>query len=102
MIDLTFAVSGLLGGAAGVLVGVLYALSDEWVPMPAQGVGGAYCGVEYQRRAWPRAWLWGLRKTLPPPTFPRAIGTVIAFLVMILVLVIKPTGLLGFKFDEKV
>jgi branched-chain amino acid transport system permease protein len=104
LVTLTFAVSGLLGGAAGVLVGVLYAIDPMmgamaglkgWAVAVLGGIGsisGAMLG----------GLLLGVAENIAAAYISSGYRDVIAFLVMILTLVIKPTGLMGFKFEEKV
>jgi branched-chain amino acid transport system permease protein len=104
LIDLTFAVSGLLGGAAGVLVGVLYAI-DPMMGSMAGLKGWAVAvigGVGSISGAMIAGLALGVAENLASAYISSGYRDVIAFLVMILTLVIKPTGLLGFKFDEKV
>jgi branched-chain amino acid transport system permease protein len=104
LIDLTFAVSGFLGGAAGVLVGVLYAI-DPMMGSMAGLKGWAVAvigGVGSISGAMAAGLALGIAENLASAYISSGYRDVIAFLVMILTLVIKPTGLLGFKFDEKV
>ena len=104
LVTLTFGVSGLLGGAAGVLVGVLYAIDPMmgsmaglkgWAVAVLGGIGsisGAMLG----------GLLLGVAENISAAYISSGYRDVIAFLVMILTLVIRPTGLMGFKFEEKV
>jgi len=104
LVDLTFAVSGLLGGAAGVLVGVLYAIDPimgamaglkGWAVAVLGGIGsisGAMLG----------GLMLGVAENLASAYISSGYRDVIAFLVMIFTLVVRPTGLMGFKFEEKV
>jgi branched-chain amino acid transport system permease protein len=104
LIDLTFAVSGFLGGAAGVLVGVLYAI-DPMMGSMAGLKGWAVAvigGVGSISGAMIAGLSLGIAENIASAYISSGYRDLIAFLVMILVLVIKPTGLLGSKFDEKV
>jgi branched-chain amino acid transport system permease protein len=104
LITLTFAVSGLLGGAAGVLVGILYAI-DPMMGSMAGLKGWAVAvigGVGSISGAMIAGLALGIAENLASAYISSGYRDVIAFLVMILVLVIKPTGLRGFKFEEKV
>ena len=104
LIDLTFAVSGFLGGAAGVLVGVLYAI-DPMMGSMAGLKGWAVAvigGVGSISGAMIAGLSLGIAENIASAYISSGYRDLIAFLVMIFVLVIKPTGLLGFKFDEKV
>jgi branched-chain amino acid transport system permease protein len=104
LIDLTFAVSGFLGGAAGVLVGVLYAIDPMmgsmaglkgWAVAVIGGVGsisGAMiCGLA----------LGGV-ENLVSAYVSSGYRDIIAFVLMILTLIVVPTGLMGYKFEDKV
>jgi branched-chain amino acid transport system permease protein len=104
LIDLTFAVSGFLGGAAGVLVGVLYAI-DPMMGSMAGLKGWAVAvigGVGSISGAMIAGLSLGIAENIASAYISSGYRDLIAFLVMIFVLVIKPTGLLGSKFDEKV
>ncbi len=104
LVDLTFAVSGLLGGAAGVLVGVLYAI-DPMMGSMAGLKGWAVAvigGVGSISGAMIAGLALGIAENLASGYVSSGYRDVIAFLVMILTLILKPTGLLGFKFEEKV
>lgn len=104
LIDLTFGVSGFLGGAAGVLVGVLYAI-DPMMGSMAGLKGWAVAvigGVGSISGAMIAGLSLGIAENIASAYISSGYRDLIAFLVMILVLVIKPTGLLGSKFDEKV
>ena len=104
LVTLTFAVSGLLGGAAGVLVGVLYAI-DPMMGSMAGLKGWAVAvlgGIGSISGAMVGGLLLGVAENISSAYISSGYRDVIAFLVMILTLVIKPTGLMGFKFEEKV
>ncbi|HWQ62713.1 MAG TPA: branched-chain amino acid ABC transporter permease [Negativicutes bacterium] len=104
LVILTFFVSGLLGGAAGVLVGVLYAI-DPMMGAMAGLKGWAVAvigGVGSISGAMIAGLLLGVIENLTSGFISSGYRDAIAFVVMVLVLVVKPTGLLGFKFEEKV
>jgi branched-chain amino acid transport system permease protein len=104
LVMITFAVSGLLGGAAGVLVGVLYAI-DPMMGAMAGLKGWAVAvlgGIGSITGAMVGGLLLGVAENLASAYISSGYRDVIAFLVMILTLVIRPTGLMGFKFEEKV
>ena len=104
LIDLTFAVSGFLGGAAGVLVGVLYAI-DPMMGSMAGLKGWAVAvigGVGSISGAMIAGLSLGIAENIASAYISSGYRDLIAFLVMILVLVIKPTGLLGKNQGEKV
>jgi branched-chain amino acid transport system permease protein len=104
LIDLTFAVSGFLGGAAGVMVGVLYAI-DPMMGSMAGLKGWAVAvigGVGSISGAMVAGLSLGVAENIASAYISSGYRDVIAFLVMILTLVVRPTGLMGFKFEEKV
>lgn len=104
LVTLTFWVSGLLGGAAGVLVGVLYAI-DPMMGAMAGLKGWAVAvlgGVGSITGAMVAGLLLGVAENISSSYISSGYRDAIAFVVMILTLVIKPTGLMGFKFEEKV
>jgi branched-chain amino acid transport system permease protein len=104
LVILTFFVSGLLGGAAGVLVGVLYAI-DPMMGAMAGLKGWAVAvigGVGSISGAMIAGLLLGVVENLTSGFISSGYRDAIAFVVMVLVLVVKPTGLMGFKFEEKV
>ncbi|MHC1759992.1 MAG: branched-chain amino acid ABC transporter permease [Negativicutes bacterium] len=104
LIAMTFFMSGALGGVAGVFVGVLYNIDPlmgalaglkGWVVAIIGGVGSItgsmIAGV-----------ILGILESLVSGFVSTGYRDAIGFIIMILVLLIKPTGLFGFKFDEKV
>jgi branched-chain amino acid transport system permease protein len=104
LVTITFWVSGLLGGAAGVLVGVLYAI-DPMMGAMAGLKGWAVAvlgGVGSITGAMVAGLLLGVAENISSSYISSGYRDAIAFVVMILTLVIKPTGLMGFKFEEKV
>jgi len=104
LIKLTFFVSGMLGGAAGVLVGVLYAI-DPMMGAMAGLKGWAVAvlgGVGSITGAMIAGLLLGVAENVSSAFISSGYRDAIAFVAMVLTLVIKPTGLLGFKFEEKV
>ena len=104
IINITFIVSGLLGGAAGVLVGVMYAI-DPMMGAMAGLKGWAVAvlgGVGSITGAMIAGLLLGVAENMSSAFISSGYRDAIAFIVMVLTLVIKPSGLLGFKFEEKV
>jgi len=104
IISITFWVSGLLGGAAGVLVGVMYAI-DPMMGAMAGLKGWAVAvlgGVGSISGAMVAGLLLGVVENISTTFISSGYRDAIAFVIMIATLVIKPTGLMGFKFEEKV
>lgn len=104
LVILTFWVSGLLGGAAGVLVGVLYAI-DPMMGSMAGLKGWAVAvigGVGSISGAMVAGLMLGVVENVASGFISSGYRDAIAFVAMVLTLVVKPTGLMGFKFEEKV
>lgn len=104
LITITFWVSGMLGGAAGVLVGVLYAI-DPMMGAMAGLKGWAVAvlgGVGSISGAMVAGLLLGVIENISTSFISSGYRDAIAFIIMIATLVIKPTGLMGFKFEDKV
>ena len=104
LVMLTFGVSGMLGGAAGVLVGVLYAI-DPMMGSMAGLKGWAVAvlgGVGSISGAMVAGLLLGIAENVSSAYISSGYRDAIAFIAMILTLIVKPTGLMGFKFEEKV
>lgn len=104
LITITFWVSGMLGGAAGVLVGVLYAI-DPMMGAMAGLKGWAVAvlgGVGSISGAMVAGLLLGVIENISTTFISSGYRDAIAFVIMIATLVIKPTGLMGFKFEDKV
>jgi branched-chain amino acid transport system permease protein len=104
LVRMTFGVSGMLGGAAGVLVGVLYAI-DPMMGSMAGLKGWAVAvlgGVGSISGAMIAGLLLGVAENISSAYISSGYRDAIAFVVMIFTLVVKPTGLMGFKFEEKV
>ncbi|HHY05231.1 MAG TPA: branched-chain amino acid ABC transporter permease [Thermoanaerobacterales bacterium] len=104
IISLTFAIGSALGGAAGVLVGVYFNSVDPMMGF-FPGLKGFVAAVLGGIGNIPGAMVGGLILGLV-----EVIGAVymsqykdaIAFAVLIIILLLKPTGLLGQKVQEKV
>ncbi len=104
IITITFLVSGFLGGAAGVLVGVMYAI-DPMMGAMAGLKGWAVAvlgGVGSISGAMVAGLLLGVIENISTAFISSGYRDAIAFVIMIATLIIKPTGLMGFKFEEKV
>ncbi len=104
LITITFWVSGMLGGAAGVLVGVLYAI-DPMMGAMAGLKGWAVAvlgGVGSISGAMVAGLLLGVIENVSTTFISSGYRDAIAFVIMIATLIIKPTGLMGFKFEDKV
>lgn len=111
IISLTFFVGGALGGAAGVLYGVKTSNIDAYVgfvPGLKAFTAAVLGGIGNITGALLGGLLLGLIETFFSgllPYYP-ALGTgysnIFAFIVLIIILIFRPTGLLGERVDEKV
>ncbi|HHV17775.1 MAG TPA: branched-chain amino acid ABC transporter permease [Thermoanaerobacterales bacterium] len=104
VISFTFAIGSALGGAAGVLVGVYF---DSVDPMMGffPGLKGFVAAVLGGIGSIPGAMLGGLILGLVEmlgAVYMSRYKDAIAFAVLIFILLLKPTGLLGRKVQEKV
>ena len=105
IIVLVFIIGSALGGAAGALVGLLFTQVDYYVGFQA-GLKGFTAAVLGGIGSIPGAMiggiLLGLAESLAVTFFPTAYKDVVAFLILITVLIIRPWGLMGEKTPEKV
>lgn len=104
LISLTFFISGFLGGAAGIFVGVLFAI-DPMMGAMAGLKGWAVAimgGVGSITGSMIAGIFLGIVESLVSGFVSTGYRDAIGFAIMIIVLLVKPTGLLGFKFEEKV
>ena len=105
IIVLVFIIGSALGGAAGALVGLLFTQVDYYVGFQA-GLKGFTAAVLGGIGSIPGAMIGGLilglAESLAVTFFPTAYKDVVAFLILITVLIIRPWGLMGDKTAEKV
>jgi len=105
IIVLVFVIGSALGGAAGTLVGLLFTQVDYYVGFQA-GLKGFTAAVLGGIGSIPGAMLGGillgLAESLAVTFFPTAYKDVAAFLILIAILIFRPSGLLGEKVTEKV
>jgi branched-chain amino acid transport system permease protein len=105
MIVLVFLIGSALGGAAGTLVGLLFTQVDYYVGFQAglKGFTAAVLGgIGNIYGAMLGGILLGLAEALAVTFLPSAYKDVVAFLILIAVLIIRPWGLVGEKMPEKV
>lgn len=105
IIVLVFLIGSALGGAAGTLVGLLFTQVDYYVGFQAglKGFTAAVLGgIGNITGAMMGGIILGLLESLATTFFPSAYKDVVAFTVLILVLIFRPSGLMGEKLPEKV
>jgi branched-chain amino acid transport system permease protein len=105
MIVLVFLIGSALGGAAGTLVGLLFTQVDYYVGFQAglKGFTAAVLGgIGNIYGAMLGGILLGLAEALAVTFLPSAYKDVVTFVILIVVLIVRPWGLVGEKMPEKV
>jgi len=105
IIMLTFLIGSALGGAAGTLVGLLFTQVDYYVGYAAglKGFTAAVLGgIGNIPGAMLGGFILGIVESLGTTFISSTYKDVIAFVILILVLIIRPWGLLGKREPEKV
>lgn len=105
IISITFAIGSALAGAAGVLVGILYNRIDPLMgvmPGLKAFIAAVLGGIGIIPGAIFGGLFMGIAETLTKAYISSKLSDAIAFGILILVLIIKPSGLLGRKSSEKV
>jgi branched-chain amino acid transport system permease protein len=105
IVVLVFLIGSALGGAAGVLVGLLFTQVDYYVGFQAglKGFTAAVLGgIGNIYGAMLGGIILGLTESLAVTFLPSAYKDVIAFTILITVLIVRPWGLMGEKVPEKV
>ncbi len=105
IIVLVFIIGSALGGAAGVLVGLLFTQVDYFMGFQA-GVKGFIAavlgGIGSISGAMLGGIILGLAESLAVTFLPSAYKDVVAFAILIIVLIFRPCGLIGKEVQEKV
>lgn len=105
VISLTFAIGSALAGIAGVLVAITYPTIDPYMGM-MPGLKAFVAAVLGGIGSIPGALLGGILmgsiETLTKAYISTSLSDAIAFSILIIILLVKPTGLLGEKTNEKV
>ncbi len=104
-ISFTFALGSALAGAAGVLVGVYYnSINPLMGIMPGLKafVAAVFGGIGLIPGALIGGFFIGTAETLVSGYFSSMLKDAVVFAILILVLIVKPTGLLGKNIREKV
>jgi branched-chain amino acid transport system permease protein len=105
IIMVVFFIGSALGGAASVLVGLLFTQVDYYAGFAAglKGFTAAVLGgIGNLYGAMLGGFVLGLSEALAVTFFPAAYKDVVAFVILIAVLILRPWGLMGEKSPEKV
>ncbi|HEX3018627.1 MAG TPA: branched-chain amino acid ABC transporter permease [Caproicibacter sp.] len=103
-ISATFAIGSALAGAAGVLVAILYSSIDPYMgiqPGIKAFTAAVFGGIGLIPGAFVGGIILGVIETFVTAWYSQLSGA-IGFIVLIIILIIKPSGLLGKKVSEKV
>lgn len=105
IVMVVFLIGSALGGAAGALVGVLFTQVDYYVGFQAglKGFTAAVLGgIGNIYGAMLGGVLLGLTEALAVTFLPSAYKDVVSFAILIIVLIVRPWGLMGEKMPVKV
>ncbi len=105
IIVLVFLIGSALGGAAGAMVGLLFTQVDYYVGFQAglKGFTAAVLGgIGSIYGAMLGGIILGISESIAVTFLPSAYKDIVAFLILIAVLIVRPWGLLGRKIPEKV
>lgn len=104
-ISITFAIGSALAGAAGVLVSLAFTIVEPYMGM-IPGLKAFIAAVLGGIGSIPGALLGGLiigtTETMTKAYISTTLSDAIVFAILIIILLVKPTGLLGKKINEKV
>lgn len=105
IISLTFAIGSALAGAAGVLVSLAFTVVEPYmgtIPGLKAFIAAVLGGIGSIPGALVGGLLIGLTETLTKAYISTTLSDAIVFGILIIILLVKPTGLLGKKINEKV
>lgn len=105
IISVTFAIGSALAGAAGVLVGILYSRIDPYMgimPGLKAFVAAVLGGIGIIPGAVLGGIIMGIAETFTKVYISSKLSDAIAFTILIIILLIKPSGILGKKVNVKV
>ena len=104
LIKITFAISGALGAAAGFFIGTIYSINPMMGALA--GLKGWSCailgGIGSITGSLVGGILLGIAENLTAGFMSTGYKDAIGFVIMILGLIIRPTGFMGYKFEGKV
>ena len=104
IISITFAIGSALAGAAGVLVSLAFKVVEPYmgmIPGLKAFIAAVLGGIGSIPGALIGGLLIGLTETLTK-AYISTISDAIVFAILIIILLVKPSGLLGIKINEKV
>ncbi|MHB0885800.1 MAG: branched-chain amino acid ABC transporter permease [Bacillota bacterium] len=102
LVGIVFVVAGAFAGLAGVFLGLKYIAYPQlgWMTMKAF-ISAVFGGLGSLPGAVLGAYLLGLIETFVAAYISSSLRDIFAFLLLILILVIKPSGLMGVSAEEK-
>lgn len=105
IISITFAIGSALAGAAGVLVSLAFKIVEPYmgmIPGLKAFIAAVLGGIGSIPGALIGGLLIGLTETLTKAYISTILSDTIVFAILIIILLVKPSGLLGIKINEKV
>lgn len=105
IISITFAIGSALAGAAGVLVSLAFKVVEPYmgmIPGLKAFIAAVLGGIGSIPGALIGGLLIGLTETLTKAYISTILSDAIVFTILIIILLVKPSGLLGIKINEKV
>lgn len=105
IISITFAIGSALAGAAGVLVSLAFKVVEPYmgmIPGLKAFIAAVLGGIGSIPGALIGGPLIGLTETLTKAYISTILSDAIVFAILIIILLVKPSGLLGIKINEKV
>ncbi len=105
IISITFAIGASIGGAAGVLFALSYPQVEPYMgimPGLKAFVAAVLGGIGSIPGAMLGGYIMGIAETLTKGFVSSKLGDAVAFGILIIILIIRPAGILGKKTNEKV
>ena len=105
VVTITFIIAAFLGGASGILVGIYYNTVYATMGFVAglKGFSAAILGgIGSLTGAMLGGFMLGIAENIGSTIFGASIRDIIAFSIIILVLILKPNGIMGLNIREKV
>jgi branched-chain amino acid transport system permease protein len=105
IISITFAIGASIGGSAGVLFALSYPQVEPYMgvmPGLKAFVAAVLGGIGSIPGAMLGGYIMGTAETLTKGFISSKLGDAVAFGILIIILIIRPAGILGKKTNEKV